>query len=70
MTFEESMARLEDIVAQLDGDGLDLESSLRLFEEGVERLREASATLTRVEARVRELVERDDGTFELPDALV
>ncbi len=69
MTFEENVARLETIVSQLDGDELDLDSALELFEEGVERLRAASAALTRVEARVRELVESDDGTFELPDAL-
>ncbi|MFL5576129.1 MAG: exodeoxyribonuclease VII small subunit [Gemmatimonadaceae bacterium] len=67
MTFEESLARLETIVAELDGDSLDLDSALALFEEGVERLRAASAELARAEARVKLLVERADGGFDLTD---
>jgi exodeoxyribonuclease VII small subunit len=67
MTFEESVARLESIVAELEADGLELETALRLFEEGVERLRAATADLTRAEAQVKMLVENPDGTFELPD---
>ena len=67
MTFESSLARLEEIVGELEGDALELDAALRLFEEGVERLREASAELSRAEERVRLLVEKTDGTFDLPD---
>jgi exodeoxyribonuclease VII small subunit len=67
MTFEESLARLDAIVTELDSDTLDLDHALRLFEEGVERLREASAELARAEAQVKLLVERSDGMFELPE---
>ena len=67
MTFEESLARLEEIVAELDGDELDLDRALALFEEGVERLRAASQELARADAQVKLLVERGDGTFDLPD---
>ena len=67
MTFEESLARLEEIVAELDGDELDLDRALALFEEGVERLRAASQELARADAEVKLLVERADGTFDLPD---
>ena len=66
MTFEENLERLEEIVDELGGDGLALDRALRLFEEGIERLREASGELTRVEQQVKQLVERSDGTFELP----
>jgi exodeoxyribonuclease VII small subunit len=66
VTFEENIARLEDIVSELEGDGLALERALRLFEEGVERLREATTELSRVEQQVKLLVERTDGSFELP----
>ena len=66
MTFEENIARLEDIVTELGADGLELERALRLFEEGVERLRSATTELSRVEQQVKLLVERTDGTFELP----
>jgi len=67
MTFEESVARLEQIVAELESDGLELESALKLFEEGVERLRGATTELARAEASVKVLVEYADGEFELPD---
>jgi exodeoxyribonuclease VII small subunit len=66
MTFEENLERLEAIVGELEGDGLELDRALRLFEEGIERLREASGELSRVEQQVKLLVERTDGTFELP----
>ena len=67
MTFEESLARLEEIVAELDGDELDLDRALALVEEGVERLRAASDELARADAQVKLLVERTDGTFDLPE---
>ena len=67
MTFEETLARLEQIVAELESDGLELEAALKLFEEGVERLRAATTELARAEASVKVLVEHADGEFELPD---
>ena len=67
MTFEDSMTRLDAIVRELDADALDLDRALRLFEEGVEQLRSASAELSRAEAQVKLLVEQSDGTFELPE---
>jgi exodeoxyribonuclease VII small subunit len=67
MTFEQSMTRLDAIVRELDADGLDLDRALRLFEEGVDRLRTASSELTRVETQVKLLVEQSDGSFALPE---
>jgi exodeoxyribonuclease VII small subunit len=63
VTFEQDIARLEEIAAELDGDGVSLDRALALFEEGVERLRRATAELSRAEARVTQLVEQADGTF-------
>jgi len=45
MTFEQTLSRLEQIAASLDRDDLPLEEALKLFEEGITRLREASAAL-------------------------
>ena len=67
MTFEERVARLEAIVAELEGDEVPLARALALFEEGVACLRDASTELAGAEARVQKLVERDDGTFDLAD---
>ena len=38
-TFQQELGRLEEIVRRLESQDLDLDESLRLFEEGVERLR-------------------------------
>jgi exodeoxyribonuclease VII small subunit len=65
MPFESDLARLDAILSELDSEGLALDDALRLFEEGVERLRSASEELTRAESRVKLLVERTDGTFDL-----
>lgn len=67
MTFEQSMDRLEEIVALLDGDELELARALELFEEGIEHLRVAGEELARADAQVRRLVELADGTFTLAD---
>lgn len=64
MTFEETLARLEQIAQALDRDDLPLEESLRLFEEGIVRLREATAVLQQADGQVRTLVETADGVFE------
>jgi exodeoxyribonuclease VII small subunit len=65
VTFEERLARLEAIVAELEGDEVELARALALFQEGVECLRTASEELSRVEDQVRRLSERADGTFAL-----
>ncbi len=67
MSFEARLQRLEEIVSELEGDTLDLARSLALFEEGIACLRDATAELSRAEAQVQRLVEKDDGTFEVTD---
>ena len=69
MSFEKNLNRLDEIVAMLEGDKqqLDLNTSLKLFEEGVELLRLASEELNEAEEKVKELVERADGVLELRD---
>jgi exodeoxyribonuclease VII small subunit len=67
MTFEERLARLEAIAAELEGDDLELAKALALFEEGIENLRAASEELAKADVRVQRLVERVDGTFRTVD---
>jgi exodeoxyribonuclease VII small subunit len=67
MTFEERLARLEAIAAELEDRDLDLSRALSLFEEGVEQLRAAAEELSRAETRVQTLVERADGSFRLAE---
>jgi exodeoxyribonuclease VII small subunit len=67
MSFEKQLARLEAIVGELEAEEVDLSRALALFEEGVQCLRAASTDLTAAEARVRSLVERADGSFDLTE---
>ena len=64
-SFEQNLKRLEEIVERLELESVDLDESLRLFEEGIAVLRDASTALTTAETRVRQLVELADGTLEL-----
>ena len=70
VSFESNLKRLEEIVAQLEAERLDLNTALRLFEEGIELLRLASEELGETETRVKELIERADGVLELRDLKV
>jgi exodeoxyribonuclease VII small subunit len=65
MTFEKNLRRLDEIMAALDGEQVGLDGSLKLFEEGIELLREASAELDKAETRVQMLIEKSDGGFQL-----
>ena len=67
MSFESCVQRLEEIVDELESEGLPLDRALALFEEGVARLREATTALAAAETAVKVLRERADGMFETPD---
>jgi len=67
MSFEKSMARLEEIAARLESEDLELDAALALFEEGITELRSASASLAQAEARLKQLREAADGVFRVDD---
>ena len=67
MSFEARLQRLEQIVAELESDELELDRALQLFEEGIAALRAATEDLGKVETRLKRLVERADGSFEVRD---
>ncbi len=66
--LESALERLGEIVEQLEGDGLELDESLALFEEGVRLLRGAEAVLDGAEERIRLLVEEGGGFRQEPMA--
>ena len=52
LNFEQSMARLEEIVGLLERGEAPLEESLALFEEGTKLMRTCSALLDQAEQKV------------------
>ncbi|HEX9394244.1 MAG TPA: exodeoxyribonuclease VII small subunit [Gemmatimonadales bacterium] len=61
------LARLEKIVRQLESEDLDLDGALKLFEEGVERLREARDRLAAAELKVKQVLTDQAGHVRLDD---
>lgn len=55
-TLERRIARLEAIVRELEGDRLELQEALELFEEGVRHLKEAEGLLSQTELRIERLI--------------
>lgn len=59
-TFEEAMARLEAIVAEIDSEELGLEKQFELFKEGMGLARFCEAKLSEVQKSV-EIVLKESG---------
>lgn len=63
----DELARLEEIVRKLEGEDVELDAALALFEEGVARLRAARERLTAAELKVQAVLEEADGEIRLTD---
>ena len=61
MTFEQKMARLEEIVGKLEKGEAQLSDSLALFEEGTRLAAACRMELDQAEQQVVKLMKGDDG---------
>lgn len=59
--LETRLRRLDEIVAALEADGVELQRALELFEEGITHVRHAEEILARAELKVEELLGDEDG---------
>ncbi len=65
LTFEEAMARLEEIVRLLESGELNLDETVMLYEEG-QRLRQfCEQKLNEAEKRIKMVTLADDGTIKI-----
>ena len=55
-SLETRLTRLEEILARMESEEVELDEALRLFEEGVAHVREAERVLAETELRVEELL--------------
>ncbi len=67
LDFAKQLERLEEIVRRLEAPDVDLDEALKLFEEGVERLREARERLADAEAKVKQVLAGQAGTLRIED---
>jgi exodeoxyribonuclease VII small subunit len=58
MTIADDLNRLEEIVRKLEADDVELDAALKLFEEGVARLRSARDQLGSAQLKVQTVLEQ------------
>ena len=66
ITFEEAVARLEQIVRSMEDGKLSLDDSLKAFEEGIALVRFCTEKLENAEQKVKILLSDAEGTHEAP----
>ena len=66
LEFSKELERLEAIVRRLEAEDLDLDEALKLFEEGVERLRVAREQLAQAELKVKKVLEIESSPLPGP----
>jgi len=60
LDFEEALARLEEVVKELEDGGLSLEKSLELFEEGVKLVKFCKLELDQAERKIEIVLKKDE----------
>jgi exodeoxyribonuclease VII small subunit len=65
MSTADDLKRLEEIVRKLEGNDLELDAALALFEEGVARLRAARERLASAELQVQKVLEEAGGDLRV-----
>ncbi|HCG69249.1 MAG TPA: exodeoxyribonuclease VII small subunit [Gammaproteobacteria bacterium] len=68
VNFEDAMAELEKLVAQMEEGDLSLDESLQAFERGVMLTRQCQQALSQAELRVQALTDTDTLVDLDPDA--
>ena len=61
LSFEQSLARLDEIIAMLEKDNVPLDDLMKLYEEGVGLLRNCNEQLDSAEQKVKILKISPDG---------
>ena len=61
-TFEQSMVRLEQIVRAMEKGDVELEESLKMFQEGTELIRRCGKLLAEAELQVKKIMTAPDGS--------
>jgi exodeoxyribonuclease VII small subunit len=62
MTFEAALARLSEIVDQMENGDASLDESLKLFEEGSKLASFCYGKLSSAEQKIKTITEREDQT--------
>lgn len=61
--FEEALARVEELVRQMDAENLPLDQMIRLYEEGTAMIRTCQQRLTEAQQKVERITQGASGTL-------
>ena len=61
VSFEDNMKKLEEIATELEKGDLDLDSSVKKFEEGMKISKECNEMLEKAEKKITMLIKGDNG---------
>ena len=64
MSFEENVEQLEKIVQELEKGDLNLDESIKKFEEGMNLSKKCNEILEEAEKKITVLIKKDDGLQE------
>lgn len=64
MNFEENVEQLEKVVQELENGNLNLEDSIKKFEEGMAISKKCNERLEEAEKKITVLIKKDDGVEE------
>ena len=64
MNFEENVEQLEKVVQELENGNLNLEDSIKKFEEGMSISKKCNEILEEEEKKITVLIKKDDGVEE------
>lgn len=67
LSLNQAINRLEEIVRNLEGEELELEEALRLFDEGMELIRAAEREIGESEGRLKQVLMDRQGRERLVD---
>lgn len=63
LNFEKSMEKLEKIADELENEELDLDTSVKKFEEGMEISKKCSEMLKQAEKRITVIIDGEEKKF-------
>ncbi len=65
LSFEQAMTNLEKIAEELEKDDLDLDTSVKKFEEGMELSKKCNEILQKAEKKITILVDGEEKDFSV-----
>ena len=67
LSFEQAMTNLEKIADELEKDDLDLDTSVKKFEEGMELSKKCNEILQKAEKKITVLIDGEEKDFKISE---